>query len=173
MLLVFSIICHRPTLTLRCIHVFCCATKACCAKFRVGNQGPTTRWDSDGTNGPNTVRNSETILLDWWTTGDNWSKYRGGKGDNGKTGITKKEQTWKKLLDEIKKAGITATRNARAVGAKIARMESEYTANKKLPMLFGNVGCQFLSFKIGLHDCSSKQCWAIVTIIGLQHCFFS
>jgi hypothetical protein len=106
--------------------VFCCATKACCTKFCVGNQGPTTRWDSDGPNGPNTVPNSETVLLDWWTMGDNWSKYRGGKGDNGKTGITKKEQTWKKLADEIKKAGITVTRNARAVGAKIARMESEY-----------------------------------------------
>ena len=106
--------------------VFCCATKACCTKFRVGNQGPTTRWDSDGPNGPNTVPNSETVLLDWWTTGDNWSKYRGGKGDNGKTGVTKKEQTWKKLSDEIKKAGITVARNARAVGAKIARMESEY-----------------------------------------------
>ncbi len=55
-----------------------------------------------------------------------WSKYRGGKGDNGKTGVTKKEQTWKKLAEEIKKAGRSTSRNARAVGAKIARMASEY-----------------------------------------------
>jgi hypothetical protein len=45
--------------------VFCCATKACCSKFRVGNQGPTTRWDLDGPNRPNTVPNSKTILIDW------------------------------------------------------------------------------------------------------------
>ncbi len=42
--------------------VFCCATKACCSKFRVGNQGASTCWDSDGPNGPNTVPNSETVL---------------------------------------------------------------------------------------------------------------
>ena len=59
--------------------VFCCETKACCSKFHVGNQGPTTRWDSDGPNGPNTVPNSESVVLDWWTTGDNWSIYKGGK----------------------------------------------------------------------------------------------
>jgi hypothetical protein len=51
--------------------VFCCATKACCSKFRVGNQGSSTCWDSDGPNGPNTVPNSETVLIDWWMTGDN------------------------------------------------------------------------------------------------------
>jgi hypothetical protein len=45
--------------------VFCCATKACCTKFRVGNQGPTTRWDSDSPNGPNTVPNSETVCSCW------------------------------------------------------------------------------------------------------------
>jgi hypothetical protein len=72
---------------------FCCATKACCAKFRVGNQGPTTHWDSDGPNGANTVPNSETVLIDWWT---------------------------------IVQAGITVPRNAKVVGAKIARMEGEY-----------------------------------------------
>jgi hypothetical protein len=51
--------------------VFFCATKACCSKFRVGNQGSSTCWDSDGPNGPNTVPNSETVLIDWWMTGDN------------------------------------------------------------------------------------------------------
>jgi hypothetical protein len=106
--------------------VFCCATKACCSKFRVGNQGPTTRWDSDGPNGLNTAPNSETILVDWWTTGDNWSVYRGGKKGNGKTTTAKKEQTWKMLSQRIADAGITVSRNAKAVGAKIARMEGEY-----------------------------------------------
>jgi hypothetical protein len=80
--------------------VFCCATKVCCTKFHVGNQGPTTHWDSDDPNGQNTIPNSKTVLFDRWATGDNWLKYRGGKGDNGKTGVTKKEQTWKKLVDQ-------------------------------------------------------------------------
>jgi hypothetical protein len=48
--------------------VFCCATKACCTKFSVGNQGPTTHLDSDGPNGPNTIPNSETVSLDSWIT---------------------------------------------------------------------------------------------------------
>jgi hypothetical protein len=42
---------------------FYCATKACCAKFWVGNQGPTTRWDSDGPNGANTVPNRKVGCL--------------------------------------------------------------------------------------------------------------
>jgi hypothetical protein len=97
--------------------VFCCAAKTCCTKLRVGNQGSATRCDSDGPNGLNTVLNSEMVLLDWWTMGDNWSKYRGGKGDNGNNGVMKKEQTWKKLADDIAKAGFMVTRNARAVEA--------------------------------------------------------
>lgn len=70
---------------------FCCATKACCSEFWVGSQGPTTGWDLDGTDGPNTAPNSETVLLDWLTTGENWSLNHGGKGSNSKTGVTKKK----------------------------------------------------------------------------------
>ncbi len=81
--------------------MFCYATKACCSKLRVGNHGPSTRWDLDGPDGPNTVPNSETVLIDWWTTGDNWAVYRGGKNSNGKTATTKKEHTWKMLSDKI------------------------------------------------------------------------
>ncbi len=97
MLLVFSIICLRLTC-----------------------------WDLHSLNGPNTIHNSNVLLLDRWTMGDNWSRYRGGKGDNGKTGVTKKGKTSKKLVDEIIKAGIMVARNTRAVGAKIDCMEIEY-----------------------------------------------
>jgi hypothetical protein len=38
----------------------------------------------------------------------------------------KKEQTWKNLAERIAAAGVTVARNAKAVGAKIARMEGEY-----------------------------------------------
>ncbi len=99
--------------------MFACATKACCSKLRVGNQGPSTRWDSDGPNGPNTVPKSETVLIDWWTTGDNWTVYRGGKNSSGKTATTKKEQTWKMLAEKIFKAKIQVPRNAKSVGAKL------------------------------------------------------
>jgi hypothetical protein len=64
--------------------------------------------------------------VDWWTTGDNWCVYRGGKKGNGKTTTMKKEQMWKMLSQWIAAAGITVSRNAKAVGAKIARMEGEY-----------------------------------------------
>jgi hypothetical protein len=85
--------------------VFCCATKACCSKFHVGNMGPTTRWDSDGPNGPNVVPNSESVVLDWWTTGDNWSIYKEGKTVSGNTSVRKKEQTWKMLSKKLMMQG--------------------------------------------------------------------
>ncbi len=80
---------------------YCCATKASCSKMKVGNQGATTRWDADGPNGPYTLPNSESVVLNWWTTGDNWSFYKGGKNANGKIITTKKENTWKVLSGKI------------------------------------------------------------------------
>ncbi len=50
-----------------------------------------TRWDADGPNGPDTKPNSMSILLDWWSTEGNKSKYsKGGKDQTGKT----KEAYW-------------------------------------------------------------------------------
>jgi hypothetical protein len=82
----------------------------------------TTRWDADGHNGLNTQPNSESVVLDWLTTGDNWSVYRGGKLASGKTFIVKKERTWK----VIKAVGITVDQNPQSVGAKLQGMEAEY-----------------------------------------------
>ena len=70
--------------------------------------------------------NSESVVLDWWTTGDNWSMYKGGKTVSGKISVQKKEQTWKMLSKKIADAGITVARNAKSVGAKLARMEADY-----------------------------------------------
>jgi hypothetical protein len=41
--------------------------------------------DADGPNGPDTEPNSMFVLLDWWSTEDNYTKYRGGKAQSGKT----------------------------------------------------------------------------------------
>jgi len=135
--------------------VFCCATKACCSKFRVGNQGAPTCWDSDGPNGPNTVPNSETVLIDWWTTGDNWCVYRGEKNISGKTTTMKKEQTWKMLSERIAKTGITVSRNAKSVGAKISRMEGEY---KKAFDFVNNTGQGLMEDGQDITDIMKKMC---------------
>jgi hypothetical protein len=39
------------------------------------------------------------VLIDWWSTGDNWSMYKGGKNLNGKMATVKKEQVWKQLSE--------------------------------------------------------------------------
>ncbi len=44
-----------------------------------------TRWDADSPNGPDAEPNSMSILLGWWTTERNYSKYRGGKDQTCKT----------------------------------------------------------------------------------------
>jgi hypothetical protein len=43
-----------------------------------------------------------SVLLDWWTVEGNYSKYRGGKDQTGKT----KETFWQMLLQLIKEKGI-------------------------------------------------------------------
>jgi hypothetical protein len=70
--------------------------------MKVGNQGETTRWDEDRPNGPNALPNVESVVLNWWTTGDNWSFYKVGKQTNEKTRTTKKESTWKVLTVKSK-----------------------------------------------------------------------
>jgi hypothetical protein len=51
------------------------------------------------------VPNSESVVLDWWTKGDNWSIKKGGKTVSGKTSIQKKEQTWKMLSKKLTMQG--------------------------------------------------------------------
>ena len=83
----------------------CCATVRCAKKFK--EVFDRVRWDSDGPNGPNTEPNSISTLLDWWTTGNNYILYHGGKTESGKTVSTTKKQVWQELADLMKKQGIT------------------------------------------------------------------
>jgi hypothetical protein len=46
--------------------------------------------DEDCPNGPNTLPNSQSIILDWWTEGMNYQLFCSGKDDNSKTGGSKK-----------------------------------------------------------------------------------
>jgi hypothetical protein len=122
--------------------VVCCTAKACCAKFKLGNQGATTRWDSDGPNGPNSVPNSESVLVDWWSMGDNWSMYKGGRNVNGKTTTVKKEQVWKQLAELITQKGILVQRNPKSVGQKLSRMGMDF---KKAHDFVHNTGSGLMS----------------------------
>jgi hypothetical protein len=63
-----------------------------------------------------------SVLLDWWTTEGNYSKYRGGKDQIGKT----KEAHWQRLSQTIKDNGILVECSAQSIGSKIIRMEAMY-----------------------------------------------
>jgi hypothetical protein len=104
---------------------YCCGVKAHHAsvlKASINAVTEKTRWDADGPNGPNTEPNSMSILLSWWTTEGNYSKYRGGKDQSGKT----KEAYWQMLSQMIKDEGVLVERSAQSIGSKIIRMESMY-----------------------------------------------
>jgi hypothetical protein len=104
---------------------FCCGVKAHHSSVLKAAANPVnekTRWDADGPNGPDTEPNSMSILLDWWSTEGNYSKYRGGKDQTGKT----KETYWQMLSQLIKEKGNLVERSAVSVGSKIIRMEAMY-----------------------------------------------
>jgi hypothetical protein len=98
---------------------------SCCSKFKAQSTDR-IRWDSDGPNGPNSIPNSQSVILDWWTTGDNYHKFRGGRDSNGKVSTSKNNAVWQQLSEEIKKKGIAVERTAHHVGMKINKMEAEY-----------------------------------------------
>jgi len=104
---------------------FCCGVKAHHSSVLKAAANPVnekTRWDADGPNGPDTEPSSMSVLLDWWTVEGNYSKYRGGKDQTGKT----KETFWQMLSQLIKEKGILVERSAVSVGSKIIRMEAMY-----------------------------------------------
>ena len=105
--------------------VFSCGTKVHYLKVQKTNQvlDPAgTRWNADGPSGPDTVPNSLSVLLSWWTTEGNYNQYRGGKNQAGKS----KEAYWALLSDQIKNSGIKVERSPASIGAKIGRMEEQY-----------------------------------------------
>ena len=78
-------------------------------------------WDNDGKDGENDSDTSMSILLNWMTTGDNYTKYRGSKHGLKKTFFA--DQLAKRMND----AGCAkGTRNAKQVVDKIAMLEQSF-----------------------------------------------
>jgi hypothetical protein len=92
--------------------------------------------------------------FDWWTTGDTWCVCRSGKNSNGKTTMIQKEQTWKMLSERIDPDGITVSRKAKSVGAKLSRMEGEY---KKAFDFVNNTGQGLMEDRQDITDIVKKM----------------
>jgi len=69
--------------------VVCCATVCCCSKFKM-QSSDRIQWDVDGPNRPNSLPNSQSIILDWWTAGMSYHLFHGGKNENGRLVVTRR-----------------------------------------------------------------------------------
>ena len=77
-------------------------------------------WDCDGKNGPDDPKTSVQILIDWWTTEGNYSKFC-GKNNNG----IKKTQFCAQLAQKMSSETLT-TRDGKNVLSKIQHIERTF-----------------------------------------------
>jgi hypothetical protein len=68
----------------------------------------------------------EAVLMNWLTTEENYTRYVGGKGNQGET----KTRINKEILLLIQKDNPSSQRNAHDVGTKIAAFELEFRRGK-------------------------------------------
>ena len=78
-------------------------------------------WNNDGLGGKDDPNNSLKLLIDWLTTGENWTKYK-GKNNNGKS----KLQYSKEIASVINSHGVKEERTADQVRVKIDSIERAY-----------------------------------------------
>lgn len=78
-------------------------------------------WHSDGLN---TEISSMAVLIEWLTTGNNYSRWRGGDKQNGAT----KSAIANKISQVIKEKGITIERTGKDVHNRINRLEQQFRA---------------------------------------------
>ncbi|RLN49976.1 hypothetical protein BBJ28_00018120 [Nothophytophthora sp. Chile5] len=76
-------------------------------------------WHKDG---PTPSISSESCLIDWLTSGTNYSRYRGGDAQSGAT----KETVADEIVRFINDSGVTTARSAKDVQSKIQRLEQTY-----------------------------------------------
>jgi hypothetical protein len=75
-------------------------------------------WSEDSLYGPDHPANSETMLLDWLTTGDNYTIYRGGFGGRTKLHIANT------IAFDINEKGIKKERTGDMIIKKIGKFEN-------------------------------------------------
>jgi hypothetical protein len=78
-------------------------------------------WDSDGKNGPDDPNTSMKLLIEWWMTEGNYSKFC-GKHNNG----IKKIQFCETLAQKIRESTNSTTRDAKNVLNKIQHLERTF-----------------------------------------------
>ena len=76
-------------------------------------------WYNDGEKGPQDTNTSISMLFNWWTTHGNYSKYRGGTENNGKTKLA----ICGKVAAETDRGGVRVKRTAKMVSLKIQYLE--------------------------------------------------
>jgi hypothetical protein len=111
--------------------------------------------DSDGPIGPNTLPNSQSVILEWRTTGTNYHLYRGGVDSDGETCGRKKSEIWNELSALIKAKGIVGKRTTHQVGIKMCKMEGEY---KKANDWLCSTGQGILEERGDIQDKIKKMC---------------
>jgi hypothetical protein len=84
--------------------------------------GRSGKWDSDGLNGPNDPHTSVKILLEWWMTEGNYSKFCGKKNE----GIKKVQ--FASALAEKMSTETLSKRDAKSVLCKIQHIERTWRA---------------------------------------------
>ncbi|OWZ22013.1 hypothetical protein PHMEG_0003358 [Phytophthora megakarya] len=76
-------------------------------------------WHNEG---PTPSISSVSCLIDWMTTGYNYSRYRGGESQNGETKATIAGE----VLRFIASCGVTTSRTAKDIQTKIASLEQSF-----------------------------------------------
>ncbi|RLN38466.1 hypothetical protein BBJ28_00012234 [Nothophytophthora sp. Chile5] len=100
-------------------------------------------WHNDG---PTPSISSLSCIIDWMTTGDNYSRFRGGLGQHGETKTTIAGE----ILRFIKEGGVTTARTSKDVLSKINSLEISYRSAADWLAATGSGVTDEMSLKAGI-----------------------